>query len=373
MLIVRTGGERSGRSSARLSNWKFALDESCTPPPGTSPVTRQRRQTRDRAHGHSAAGVSLQTVVDANERGLRAAVPFAERDDRLGGNAGDRADALRRVLASTLAQLLDADRVLRRCSRRPRVRARTARASCRARAPRRCRGESPIHSSHCAAVRVRIGSIAMIVAPRSRASSTNGHRCGFAVSVFVPQSRTRSLSGMPSGSAPMFAPTVIRMPIVPGDRADRAVEQRRADEMEESPIHRRALDHAPSCRRTSTAGSPAARRSTRESRSAASRSRRALRPTRCARTVRYPSGPTRRIGYSSRSRMIRPLDVPVHLRAEKPARERMVGIAGDAHRAADPRRSRASRTCPDSRADRRRERLDSLVGATAVCRSRHRS
>ena len=33
MLIVRTGGERSGRSSARLLNVKFALDESCTPPP----------------------------------------------------------------------------------------------------------------------------------------------------------------------------------------------------------------------------------------------------------------------------------------------------------------------------------------------------
>src|SRR4029078_7979648 len=34
MLIVRTGGEKSGRSNARLSNAKFALDDSCTPPPG---------------------------------------------------------------------------------------------------------------------------------------------------------------------------------------------------------------------------------------------------------------------------------------------------------------------------------------------------
>ena len=52
-------------------------------------------------------------------------------------------------------------------------------------------------------------------APRSRALRTKGHRCGFAVSVFVPHRSTRSLSGMPSASAPMLAPTVIRIPQVP--------------------------------------------------------------------------------------------------------------------------------------------------------------
>src|SRR5438270_128684 len=57
--------------------------------------------------------------------------------------------------------------------------------------------------------------MATIRAPFSRARSTNGHMCGFDVSVFVPQSNTRSLSGMPSTSAPMFAPTVMRMPTVP--------------------------------------------------------------------------------------------------------------------------------------------------------------
>ncbi len=58
--------------------------------------------------------------------------------------------------------------------------------------------------------------MAMIGAPRALASSTNGHMCGFDVSVLVPQSSTRSLSGIPSGSAPTFAPTVICMPILPG-------------------------------------------------------------------------------------------------------------------------------------------------------------
>ena len=76
-------------------------------------------------------------------------------------------------------------------------------------------GRIGIHSSHCAAVRVRSGSIAMMGAPRRRASSTNGQRCGFEVSVFVPQSSTRSLSGIPSASAPMLAPRVIRIPTVP--------------------------------------------------------------------------------------------------------------------------------------------------------------
>ncbi len=76
-------------------------------------------------------------------------------------------------------------------------------------------GRIPIHSSHWAAVRVRIGSMAITRAPFSRAARTNGQRWGFDVSVLVPQSSTRSLSGTPSASAPMFAPTVIRMPIAP--------------------------------------------------------------------------------------------------------------------------------------------------------------
>ena len=57
--------------------------------------------------------------------------------------------------------------------------------------------------------------MAMTVAPFSRACVMNGQRCGLAVRVLVPQSRMRSLSGMPSMSAPMFAPTVMRIPMPP--------------------------------------------------------------------------------------------------------------------------------------------------------------
>ena len=76
-------------------------------------------------------------------------------------------------------------------------------------------GRMGIHSSHCSAVRVRIGSMQMSGAPRLRASRMNGQRCGFAVRVFVPQSRIRSASGTPSVSAPRFAPTVMRIPVAP--------------------------------------------------------------------------------------------------------------------------------------------------------------
>ena len=55
----------------------------------------------------------------------------------------------------------------------------------------------------------------MMGAPRARASRMNGHRCGLAVSVFVPHKSTKSLSGTPSLSAPTLAPTVMRMPMVP--------------------------------------------------------------------------------------------------------------------------------------------------------------
>jgi hypothetical protein len=57
--------------------------------------------------------------------------------------------------------------------------------------------------------------MAITLAPRSRARSTKGHKCGFDVNVLVPQRSTRSLSGIPSASAPMFAPSVIRIPTVP--------------------------------------------------------------------------------------------------------------------------------------------------------------
>ena len=227
----------------------------------------------------------------------------------------------------------------------------------RARAPRRCRAGCRIHSSHCAAVRVLIGSIAMTRAPFARASSTNGQRCGLAVSVFVPHSRIRSLSGMPSGSAPMFAPTVMRMPIVPAieqivrssiDAPRRWKNRRSIDEPWIMPIVpgvRIRQDGLGSVGRAANVVQP----------------RGDLVERLVPADLLEPPGPFRAEsshGVEQPVAMIGALDVPVHLRAEKSSREGMVGIAGDAHGAAT-RPSRASRRCRDSRAGRPRGRFGS--------------
>ena len=56
--------------------------------------------------------------------------------------------------------------------------------------------------------------------------------------------------------------------------------------------------------------------------------------------------------------VIRPLDVPIDLRAEEPARERMLGIAGDAHGAAGLHR------------DEHRARVGAIVRACAADNAR---
>ena len=141
MLIVRTGGERSGRSTKRVSNLKF-----CSTRAGrrrrAPPMADQRRETGDRAHGHAAAAVSLQTVVDANERCLCATIVLAERHDTSGADA---------VMRETRSGVYSRAR-----SRSWSTPARVPRdvvvvlqsvlehdvASCRGRAPRRCRDRS---------------------------------------------------------------------------------------------------------------------------------------------------------------------------------------------------------------------------------------
>jgi hypothetical protein len=63
-------------------------------------------------------------------------------------------------------------------------------------------------SSHAAAVRVRSGSMQIVVAPFAFALRMNGQRCGFDVSVFVPQSRISFALTTSSGSGAMRVPYV---------------------------------------------------------------------------------------------------------------------------------------------------------------------
>jgi hypothetical protein len=63
-------------------------------------------------------------------------------------------------------------------------------------------------SSHAAAVRVRSGSMQIVVAPFAFASRTNGQRWGLEVSVFVPHSRISFAAPIVSASVPMRVPYV---------------------------------------------------------------------------------------------------------------------------------------------------------------------
>src|SRR5205814_8107417 len=63
------------------------------------PSAGNRRQDRDRSDGRSAAGVTLQTVVETDERRSRRAVAPRKTLDCVDRQAADRGDLLRRVIA----------------------------------------------------------------------------------------------------------------------------------------------------------------------------------------------------------------------------------------------------------------------------------
>ena len=302
MLIVRTGGAEVGALERRRVEREVRARRELHAAAGAPPVSGDRGQARDGAHGHPAAGVTLQAVVHADERRLRA-VRTRSRQRRRSSRSGVpviAADARRRPLRARARAAARRRACTARGSRGPRARARTARASSRARARRRCPGGSAIHSSHCAAVRVRIGSMQMIA--RAVLARLEHERPEVRVRrerVRPPQQHEIAL-GMPSPSAPMFAPTVMRIPTVP------AIEQivrsscDAPSVMEEPAVHRRALQqtHRAGVRVRQDRLRTVARRAIAPSRSpisvrALSHEMRSNRP--------LPLAPTRRSGVASRS------------------------------------------------------------------------
>ena len=115
-------------------------------------------------------------------------------------------------------------------------------------------------------------------------------------------------------------------------RADRAVEPRRAELVEEAPIHRRALEQA------HRAGvgvrqdrlRPVARLGDRVQ-PVGDLAQRVVPRDRLEAAASLGADPPQRRAQSVV--MVRALDVSIHLGAEEAARERVVGIAGDPHRA----------------------------------------
>ena len=208
----------------------------------------------------------------------------------------------------------------------------------------------------------------MIGAPRASASSTNGHRCGFDVSVFVPQSSTRSLS-----RNPFRVGADVRADRHP--HADRARPSSRSCGRAStrrwsgrtggrSTIPARC----PSCRRTSTAGSLAGRR-----RNARISFRRvAISSSASSHEIRANFPEPFRADAAHRMEqpvlVIRALDVPVDLRAEEAARERMLRVARDAHGA--PRLHRDEHGARVGAVVRARAADDALRGLRIVRRGR---
>ena len=185
----------------------------------------------------------------------------AERRDALGGNPRDRRHALGRILARALAQLGSRRACSARGSRGPRDR--SAKITCiipSASAPS-VPGRIGIHSSHWSAVRVRSGSMPMMRAPRARASQHERPEMRVGRErVRSPQQHQIALRNSLGVGADVRADGHAHADGA-RHRADRAVEHRRAEEMEEAAIHRRSPARGPSCRRTSTGGLPAGRRS----------------------------------------------------------------------------------------------------------------
>ena len=190
-------------------------------------------------------------------------------------------------------------------------------------------------------------------APRRRASSTNGQRCTFELTMLAPQATIRRASTTASGSKPMRACRRSPCsPAAPARGADGAVEQARAERAEEAPVHaavRRAgpccpayeygrIDCGP-CRRD-RAAEAVRDRVERLVPGDALEPALALRPD-AAQRVQQAVG------------AVHAVQVLVDLRAQEALREAVVGVAADRRPRGRPRRRPSSRRCPGSRAGRR--------------------
>ena len=88
------------------------LVESCRPPPRCFHAPVSSGQHADGARRGAAVLRALDAVVEADGRGLRGGVLTSESADFVGGHAGPGGDALGRVLAGALGELLRANGVL---------------------------------------------------------------------------------------------------------------------------------------------------------------------------------------------------------------------------------------------------------------------
>ena len=80
-------------------------------PRGIAPVPGKRRQAGDGAHRHAAAGVPLHAVIEPDRRRARAGVLARQRNDFVAGQTADRRRLLRRIVLHPRLQLRKAERM----------------------------------------------------------------------------------------------------------------------------------------------------------------------------------------------------------------------------------------------------------------------
>ena len=311
---------------------------------GIAPRADQRRQAGDRAHGVAAAGDALHAVVDADRGGLGRAVVARERHDlRRPRCRRSRPRAPASIRCARARQRVEA----RPCSDR---RSRGRRGPSRDQHVHDAERERGVGAGHQRDVLVAfLGGRAAIgidrdelrAAPlgflrarpevqvrRDRVAAPDQDQPAVLVLLDVHPDRRADHRG-PAGLA--------------GGRADRAVEQRRAEPVEEAPVHRRVLQEAHRARVAVRAGSPAGRRSTPRSRRSAS----AI--VSSASSQRDAREPALALAADAPHRMqhalvgVRAVEIARDLRAQHALRRRMVGRAADRDRAAvlDGRQHRA--------------------------------
>ena len=241
MLIVRGGGRRSGRCSAAAS---ISGERAGTSRQQAAAAWRQAPTSAGRqaiARNAMPPPRALHAVVEADRRPAASSRSRARATHLDPASMPETRGALGRLLAAARSRSSASRRCVARCSRGRAGRARRSRASCRARARRRCRA-----GAGCAR-----GAPRPFGAARDRCRRASRRRLGLLDErpevqvrgdrVAAPDDDQPALGEVLRACRP-WPPNVAATPAA-GRRADRAVEQRRAEAVEEARRHALALHH----------------------------------------------------------------------------------------------------------------------------------
>jgi hypothetical protein len=209
-----------------------------------SPRTYHSRQHGDRAYGHATACVPLHAVIQANDARLRLRILARQRHDALGGQAGDLGSTLRPILLHPRTQFRFANRVplqiipIFQPFRKDHVQY----------PQRQCRICAGVERYVLVALRRRARTVRIdgdhLCAVRSGALDKRPQMRVGCQRIGAPQQHELCIRELLGIGTDALA-NGVSIPRRTRRRADRAVEQRRAQLVEEAPVHRAVHQHAP--------------------------------------------------------------------------------------------------------------------------------